>query len=343
MATVHNLMDLISKLPKAELHLHIEGSLEPQMVLDLAARNRITLPYASADQLAGLYDFADLQSFLDLYYQATAVLQTEQDFFDLTWAYLQTCQIERIVHTEIFFDPQSHTCRGVPFQVVLDGIDGALQRAETELGITSRLIMCFLRHLPPEAALETWRSATPYLDRIAGVGLDSSERDFPPGLFTEVFGLARAEGLKTVAHAGEEGPPAYIREAMDSLRVSRIDHGVRITEDPALMKEVARRQIPLTVCPLSNIRLCVYDTMADHPILELLDSGLLVTVNSDDPAYFGGYVNNNYRALVDGLGPSREQIVQLAKNSFTASFLDQSEKTRWIAEIDAITDTFAAT
>ncbi len=331
----NSLEQLIERLPKAELHLHIEGTLEPEMVLRLAKRNRIDLPYATTEELTRLYNFKDLQSFLDLYYQATAVLQTEEDFYDLTWAYLKQCHAENIVHTEIFFDPQSHTSRGISFAVVMNGIHRALLRAESELAISSRLIMCFLRHLPAADALETWRSAEPYLDWIHGVGLDSSERDFPPRLFTDVFALARDSGLKTVAHAGEEGPPAYIREALELLQVSRIDHGVRITEDPVLLAEVAARQIPLTVCPLSNTRLCVYAAMEDHPILSLLEQGLLVTVNSDDPAYFGGYVKSNFCAVAEALTPSREQIIQLAKNSFSASFLDQHSKYSWIEKINA--------
>ena len=334
----NRLEQLIERLPKAELHLHIEGTLEPQMVLRLARKNRVDLPYATIEELTKLYNFKDLQSFLDLYYQAIAVLQTEQDFYDLTWAYLKQCQAENVVHTEIFFDPQSHTSRGIPFAVVMEGIRSALFQAESELAISSRLIMCFLRHLPAEDALDTWRTAEPYLDWIHGVGLDSSERDFPPQLFADVFALARDSGLKTVAHAGEEGPPAYIREALELLQVSRIDHGVRITEDPALLAEVAARQIPLTVCPLSNTRLCVYAAMEDHPILSLLEHGLLVTVNSDDPAYFGGYVNSNFRAVTEALAPSREQIIQLAKNSFSASFLDQLSKDRWIENINACPD-----
>ncbi len=331
----HPLKQLIDRLPKAELHLHIEGTLEPEMVLRMAKRNRIDLPYATTEELTGLYDFKDLQSFLDLYYQATAVLQTEEDFYDLTWAYLQQCHAENVVHTEIFFDPQSHTSRGISFAVVVKGIHSALLRAESELAISSRLIMCFLRHLPAADALETWRAAEPYLDCIHAVGLDSSERDFPPRLFTEVFALARKSGLKTVAHAGEEGPPAYIQEALELLQVSRIDHGVRITEDPSLLAEVAARQIPLTVCPLSNTRLCVYAAMEDHPIVSLLDQGLLVTINSDDPAYFGGYVNSNFYAVAEALTPSREHIIRLAKNSISASFLDESSKSSWIEKIDA--------
>ncbi len=327
---------LIDRLPKAELHLHIEGTLEPEMVLRMARRNRIDLPYATTEELTGLYNFKDLQSFLDLYYQATAVLQTEEDFYDLTWAYLQQCHAENVVHTEIFFDPQSHTSRGISFAVVMKGIHSALLQAESELAISSRLIMCFLRHLPAAEALETWRTAEPYLDWIHGVGLDSSERDFPPRLFTDVFALARSSGLKTVAHAGEEGPPAYIREALELLHVSRIDHGVRITEDPSLLAEVAARQVPLTVCPLSNTRLCVYAAMEDHPIVSLLDQGLLVTINSDDPAYFGGYVNSNFYAVAEALTPSRQQVIRLAKNSFSASFLDEHSKSSWIDKIDAV-------
>jgi len=327
---------LIAALPKAELHLHIEGTLEPPMVLEMARRNQVSLPYQSSTELSRLYDFRNLQSFLDLYYQATAVLQTEQDFYDLSWAYLKRCQADNVVHTEIFFDPQSHTSRGISFATVIDGLQRALLQAEHELGISSRLIMCFLRHLPPEDALATWKEAQPFLDRIHAVGLDSSEHDFPPHLFAEVFALARGAGLKTVAHAGEEGPPAYIREALDLLQVSRIDHGVRISEDPLLLAEVAARKIPLTVCPLSNVRLCVFASMKNHPLLSLLEQGLLVTVNSDDPAYFGGYVNDNFLAVTESLAPSREQVVQLARNSFAASFLDQGMKNSWLKKIDAI-------
>lgn len=325
---------MIESLPKAELHLHIEGTLEPGMVFDLARRNRIDLPWRTSEELRALYDFKDLQSFLDLYYRATDVLRTEEDFFDLTMAYLRQCKADNVVHTEIFFDPQSHTSRGIPFSVVIDGIHRALAEAEHSLGISSRLILCFLRHLPPADALETWKQAEPHLDRLHGVGLDSSERDFPPELFVDVFARARDAGLKTVAHAGEEGPPDYIRQALDLLKVSRIDHGVRITEDVELMEVVAKRQVPLTVCPLSNLRLCVYPSMQQHPILKLLDAGLLVTVNSDDPAYFGGYVNNNFRAVQDSLSPTPSQLIQLAKNGFRASFLDEATKAEWIRKVD---------
>ncbi len=323
------LIDLAKRLPKAELHLHIEGTLEPDMVMQLARRNRIELPFKSTEELKARYNFNNLQSFLDLYYLATDVLQTEQDFYDLTWAYLEQCKAENIVHTEIFFDPQSHTSRGVPFKVVVDGIHVALSDAKSKLDISSRLIMCFLRHLPADDALSTWKEAETMLDRIDGVGLDSAERDFPPEIFTDVFRLAREAGLKTVAHAGEEGPPEYIRQAVDLLQVSRIDHGIRITEDSALLAEIARRQIPLTVCPLSNTRLCVYASMREHPLLELLDQGLLVTVNSDDPAYFGGYLNQNFVAIIEALRPNRQQLVQLIKNGFVASFLDEASKLRY--------------
>lgn len=332
---LNRLEALIAGLPKAELHLHIEGTLEARMVLRLARKNRVDLPFSSDEELLKLYKFKDLRSFLDLYYQVTAVLQTEQDFHDLTWAYLQRCKAENVVHTEIFFDPQSHTSREIPFAVVIEGIHTALAQAESELGISSRLIMCFLRHLPEQDALATWETAEPYLDWIDAVGLDSAERDFPPRMFTDVFARARDAGLKTVAHAGEEGPPAYIREALELLQVSRIDHGVRITEDPALIADVAARQIPLTVCPLSNTRLCVYAAMQDHPLLSLLEQGLLVTVNSDDPAYFGGYVNANYEAVIAALSPSREQIIQLVRNSFIASFLDQGSKDYWLEKTDS--------
>ena len=329
MANPAELIDLAKRLPKAELHLHIEGTLEPDMVMQLAQRNRIELPFKSTEELKARYNFDNLQSFLDLYYLATDVLQTEQDFYDLTWAYLEQCKTENIVHTEIFFDPQSHTSRGVPFKVVVDGIHAALSDAKSKLDISSRLIMCFLRHLPADDALATWKEAESMLDRIDGVGLDSAERDFPPEIFTDVFRLAREAGLKTVAHAGEEGPPEYIRQAVDLLQVSRIDHGVRITEDSALLAEIARRQIPLTVCPLSNTRLCVYASMREHPLLELLDQGLLVTVNSDDPAYFGGYLNQNFVAIIEALRPNRQQLLQLIKNGFVASFLDEASKLRY--------------
>ncbi|WP_317933421.1 adenosine deaminase [Halioxenophilus sp. WMMB6] len=331
-----DLSDLIAQLPKTELHIHIEGSLEPAMVMALAARNGVTLPYQSADELAALYDFDNLQSFLDLYYQATDVLQTEQDFFDLTWAYLERCAADRVVHTEIFFDPQSHTSRGVSFGSVIGGITAALAKGESELGISNQLIMCFLRHLPEEDALATWAMAQPYLAQIAGVGLDSSEHGFPPELFQRVFAKAKAAGLKCVAHAGEEGPAEYIEQALDLLHVDRIDHGVRITESEALMTRAVDDNMALTVCPLSNVRLCVYPNMADHPLLALLDRGLRVMINSDDPAYFGGYLNRNYAAVAEALQPTAAQLIQLVKNSFLASFLPAEQQQHWLAEVDRI-------
>jgi len=333
---VNDLQALIQRLPKTELHLHIEGSLEPDMVFALAKRNGIDLPYASEAALAELYDFDSLQSFLDLYYQATDVLRTQADFHDLTWAYLQRCAADNVVHVEIFFDPQSHTERGIDFGEVIQGISSALVKGQNELHISSQLIMCFLRHLPEAAALATWQQAQPWLHLISGVGLDSSEKGFPPELFQRVFAKAKAAGLKCVAHAGEEGPAEYIVQALDLLNIDRIDHGVRITESDALMARVAAAEIALTVCPLSNVRLCVYDAMSQHPLLELLDAGLRVMINSDDPAYFGGYLNANYLAVIEALQPTQAQVVQLVKNSFMASFLPETEQLRWLQEIDQL-------
>ena len=331
-----NNAELINRLPKTELHLHIEGSLEPEMVMQMAKRNGIELPHKSAEAMKALYNFTDLQSFLDLYYQATDVLRTEQDFYDLTWAYLENAKADNVVHVEIFFDPQSHTPRGVAFADVIGGINRALQDGKEKLQISSQVIMCFLRHLPEASALEVWEEAQPFLNFIHGVGLDSSEKDFPPALFASVFAKARAAGLKCVAHAGEEGPPAYIGQALEVLKVDRIDHGVRITESDALMDRVAEQSMALTVCPLSNVRLCVYEQMSDHPLLTLLDRGLRVMINSDDPAYFGGYVNENYHAVDAALNPSAEQIISLVKNSFLASFLPDDEKQRWLTEVDRV-------
>lgn len=335
-STTENLKALVRKLPKTELHLHIEGSLEPEMVIALAKRNGVTLPYASSQELAELYDFENLQSFLDLYYQATEVLQTEQDFFDLTWAYLQQCAVENIVHVEIFFDPQSHTERNVTFGDVIQGIHKALSQAQRELGITSQLIMCFLRHLPEASAIQTWQEAQPWLHLLDGVGLDSSEQGFPPELFQTVFALAREAGLKCVAHAGEEGPPEYIQQALDLLQVDRIDHGVRITESEALIQRVIDEDMALTVCPLSNVRLCVYPDLTAHPLLALLNRGVRVMVNSDDPAYFGGYLTANYDAVIDALQPSAEQVIALVKNSFYASFMPPEDKQARLLEIDEL-------
>lgn len=310
--------DWLNRLPKAELHMHLEGSLEPELLFTLARRNAIDLPWAGVEQLRDAYAFNNLQEFLDLYYQGADVLRTEQDFYDLTWAYLLKCQAQNVVHTEPFYDPQTHTERGIPFEVALNGISQALQDGREQLGISSGLILSFLRHLPEEEALKTLKQAMPYRDAFFAVGLDSSEMGHPPSNFQRVFEQARGEGFAAVAHAGEEGPPEYIWEALDLLKVSRIDHGVRATEDPKLIDRLIEEQIPLTVCPLSNTKLCVFDDMAEHPILELLERGVKVTVNSDDPAYFGGYVTENFMALHDSLGMTREQAQRLAQNSLDA-------------------------
>jgi len=327
--------DFIAGLPKAELHLHIEGSLEPEMMFALAARNGIALPYPDVEALRAAYRFTRLQDFLDLYYQGMSVLRTEQDFYDLTFAYLRRAAQDNVRHAEIFFDPQGHTERGIAFDTVLNGIDRALQDGRRAFGMTSALILCFLRHLSAEAAMQTLEQALPHRARIAGVGLDSSEQGNPPVKFKDVFDRARAEGFLPVAHAGEEGPPAYIWSALDDLQVLRIDHGVRALEDPDLMAELARRRIPLTVCPLSNVRLRVFEDMTAHPLKMMIDRGLVVTVNSDDPAYFGGYVNDNYYAVRQALALSDEELAMIARNSFGAAFLDDATKESYIAEVDA--------
>ncbi|MBD2232110.1 adenosine deaminase [Phormidium tenue FACHB-1052] len=320
-------------LPKAELHIHIEGSLEPEMMVALAQRNGITLPYESVEAVRAAYQFENLQSFLNLYYAGAQVLQSEQDFYDLTWAYLQKCAAQGVRHTEIFFDPQTHCDRGIPFEVVHSGITQALLDARVQLGVSSALILCFLRHLSAEAAMATLEQALPYRGSIIAVGLDFSELGHPPSKFQAVFDRARAEGFLTVAHAGEEGPPEYIWEAIHLLKVSRIDHGVRCVEDPALVNYLAEHQIPLTVCPLSNIKLCVFDEMAQHNLKQLLDLGLCVTVNSDDPAYFGGYLAENFEAAELALGLTSEHLIQLAKNSFKASFLPPAEQQSYLQEL----------
>ncbi|MBP8126347.1 adenosine deaminase [Pseudaeromonas pectinilytica] len=316
----------VAGLPKIELHVHIEGTLEPELLFALAERNHIELPYPDVDSLRSAYQFTNLQSFLDLYYQGAAVLQTQADFFDLTWAYLLRCQQDNVVHTEIFFDPQTHTQRGISFETVILGIQSALEQGERELGITSRLILCFLRHLSEESAFATLEQALPFKALIHGIGLDSSELGNPPEKFARVFARAKTEGWRLVAHAGEEGPASYIWDALDLLHVDRVDHGVRAMDDPLLLARLAAERMPLTVCPLSNTRLCVYATMAEHTILDLLDKGLCVTVNSDDPAYFGGYMGANYQALVDHLQASKEQLRQLALNSVEASWLGDKQK-----------------
>lgn len=312
--------DFIAALPKAELHLHIEGTLEPELMFALAARNGITLPYASVDELRRAYDFTDLQSFLDLYYQGAGALQTHQDFQDMAAAYFQRVASQNVRHAEIFFDPQTHTHRGIAFETVIRGIRDAQLAAERDLGVTSRLILCFLRHLDERDALQTLDEAMPFRDWIVAVGLDSSEQGHPPRKFERVFAKARAAGLLAVAHAGEEGPPEYIWEALDILKVRRIDHGVRCLEDAALVDRLVREQIPLTVCPLSNVKLRVVDTIRDHPLRTMLARGLKVTINSDDPAYFGGYVQENYIAVAEGLGMTGEELERVARNAFEAKF-----------------------
>ena len=324
----------IRDLPKAELHLHIEGTLEPELMFELAKRNRVKLPFESVLEVKQAYNFYNLQSFLDLYYQGTQVLQQERDFYDLTWAYLQKAASQNVRHTEIFFDPQSHTERGIPFNTVHNGIYRALEDARSQFGLSFQLILCFLRHLTSEQAMATLQEALPYKDTIIAVGLDSSERGNPPDKFQAVFDRARAENFLTVAHAGEEGPPEYIWSALKLLHVSRIDHGVRCWEDPDLVEYLIEKQIPLTVCPLSNVKLKVFESMEAHNLKKLLNLGVCVTVNSDDPAYFSGYINENYQAVVDALNLTQSEVLQLANNSFQASFLSPEAKNSLIAELD---------
>ncbi|MGK4579988.1 adenosine deaminase [Kitasatospora sp. HPMI-4] len=322
-------------IPKAELHLHIEGTLEPELAFALAERNGVDLPFADVDGLRAAYRFDDLQSFLDLYYRLMDVLHTAQDFTDLADAYLARARAQGVRHAEIFFDPQAHTARGVAIDTVVTGLAAALERAEERYGITTRLIMCFLRDQPASAALATLESARPHLDRITAVGLDSAEVGNPPSKFTEVYERARELGLRAVAHAGEEGPASYVREALDLLKVERIDHGLRAMEDPELVERLVRERIPLTLCPFSNVRLRCIDSLADHPLRRMLDAGLVATVNSDDPAYFGGYVDHNLTETAAVLGLTEEQVRTLARNSFEASFLDEPTRARYLAEVDA--------
>lgn len=325
----------LRNIPKAELHMHLEGSLEPEFMFELAARNNIEFPFDSVGEVRQAYAFTDLQSFLDIYYKGTCVLVQQQDFYDMTWAYLKKSHTQNVRHAEIFFDPQIHTDRGVAFETVITGIHRALVDAEQKFGMTSRLIMCFLRHLSTSAAFETLEQALPFKHWIVAVGLDSSECGHPPEKFAGVFDRARAAGFLAVAHAGEEGPPEYIWQALDLLKVSRIDHGVRCTEDQKLVERLTEERIPLTVCPLSNVKLRVFDSMADHNLKQLLDLGLCATVNSDDPAYFGGYMNENFLAVQQGQDLSREEICRLAKNSFQASFLSVNEKQTLMDELDS--------
>ncbi|MDH2435886.1 adenosine deaminase [Pokkaliibacter sp. MBI-7] len=326
----------IHALPKVELHLHIEGSLEPELLFALAERNQIPLPYADVESLRAAYQFTNLQSFLDIYYQGANVLIREQDFYDLTWAYLQKCHQQNVVHTEIFFDPQTHTDRGIPFADVIGGISRALADGESKLGITSALILSFLRHLSEEAAFATLEQALPYRDLFVGIGLDSSEKGNPPEKFSRVFARVRELGFKVVAHAGEEGPAEYIWTALKDLQVARIDHGVRCVDDPALVEHLRQTRVPLTVCPLSNTKLCVFSEMSEHNIGKLLDQGLCVTVNSDDPAYFGGYMEENYLAIQSALGLTKPQLVQLARNGIEASFMTEQRKQALMAQVDSL-------
>ena len=334
-ASIEDRAAFIAGLPKAELHLHIEGSLEPELMFELAQRNHVAIPFASVDEVRAAYAFSNLQDFLDIYYQGMGVLQTEQDFHDLTAAYLARAHADAVRHVEIFFDPQGHTERGIAFGTVIAGITRSLDDARARYGMSSKLIMCFLRHLSEADAEKTLDEALPYLDRIDGVGLDSSEVGHPPAKFERVFARAHTLGLKLVAHAGEEGPPAYVHEALDLLKVDRIDHGNRSLEDPALVARLAAEGMTLTVCPLSNLKLCVVGDIADHPLRTMLAAGLHATVNSDDPSYFGGYVNANYRAVADALDLSKDELLTLARNSFSGSFLDDAAKAKHLAAIDA--------
>lgn len=331
------LLKKIAKAPKAELHIHIEGSLEPELIFRLAERNRVTLPYASVQALRDAYAFTDLQSFLDIYYAGASVLQKADDFRDMTAAYVDRARADGVVHAEIFFDPQTHTARGVSMATVLEGIEAALAQAEREHGFSSRLILCFLRHLSEEEALATFEAAQPlferYAHRLIGVGLDSSERGNPPAKFARVFARAKAQGLKCVAHAGEEGPPAYVSEALDILQVDRIDHGVRSLEDPALVRRLAAQGIALTVCPLSNTKLRVFAQMHDHTLKQLLDAGVAVTINSDDPAYFGGYLNENFVAIVESLNLTPQQVYTMLRNSLQASFVPEAQRENWLGQL----------
>ena len=333
--TAQTLPDLLRAMPKAELHIHIEGSLEPELIFALAQRNGVSLPYANVAELRAAYAFTNLQSFLDLYYAGASVLLHEQDFYDMAWAYFERAAADHVVRAELFFDPQTHTARGVPMGVVIEGLHRACQDAQTKLGISADLILCFLRHLSEDEAIETLQAALPWRDRFIGVGLDSSEVGHPPEKFARVFAQARALGLHVVAHAGEEGPPAYIWSALDVLQVERIDHGVQAIHDHALMQRLAKSRMPLTVCPLSNLKLCVFGRLEDHNLKQMLDAGICVTINSDDPAYFGGYLNENYLQTFAALGLNAQHAHTLAANSLQASFASDADKARWLRELDA--------
>jgi adenosine deaminase len=328
--------DLITQLPKTELHVHIEGTLEPELMFRLAARNGQMMPFEDVDQIRAAYRFTDLQSFLDIYYHGAEVLRTPDDFYDLMSAYLDRAAADGVRHAEIFFDPQTHTARGVGFEVFMRGFRDAISDGRRRVGISAGLILCFLRHLSGDEALATIEEAEPFLEGVIGVGLDSSERDRPPELFEKAFGRARELGLRAVAHAGEEGPPEYVWAALDVLGAERIDHGVRSLEDPALVARLAREHVPLTVCPLSNVALKVVDDMSDHPLPAMIEAGLVVCINSDDPAYFGGYVGDNYRAVHQSLGLEERALVDLARNSVTASFLDSGRKQALLDELEGV-------
>lgn len=323
----------IKHLPKVELHLHIEGTLEPELMFQLAKRNNVSIPFDNPDQVRDAYQFHNLQSFLDIYYQGANVLIHEQDFYDLTWAYLLKCQQDNVVHTEIFFDPQTHTERGIAFEVIIGGITQALNQAAQELGISSQLIMCFLRHLDEDSAFETLKQALPYKDKIIAVGLDSSEQGNPPEKFKHVFQEAINQGFLTVAHAGEEGPAQNISDALSLLGITRIDHGVRCVEDEELMEQLIAKRTPLTVCPLSNTKLKVFETMQEHNIIELLRKGLCVTINSDDPAYFGGYMNDNFLAVANAHPVTKNELAQFSINAIEASFISPHAKEDLIAQV----------
>ncbi|ENS4970683.1 adenosine deaminase [Vibrio fluvialis] len=333
--------EFIQQLPKVELHLHIEGSLEPELMFDLAQRNQIAIPFSSPDEVRAAYQFSNLQSFLDIYYQGANVLIHEQDFFDLTWAYLLRCQQDNVMHTEIFFDPQTHTARGIAFETVINGITQALEKGQQELGISSQLIMCFLRHLSEADAMLTLQQALPYKDKIVGVGLDSSEQGHPPEKFQQVFRQAREAGFIAVAHAGEEGPALNIRNAIDLLGVQRVDHGVRCVEDAALVQELKQTRMPLTVCPLSNLKLKVFTEMEQHNIVDLLRQGLCVTINSDDPAYFGGYMTDNFMAVADAHPMSHQELAQFTLNAIEASLISDAEKAHMNAKVHEVLARFA--
>lgn len=335
------LPDLIKAIPKAELHMHIEGSLEPELIFALAQRNGVSIPYASVEELRKAYAFTNLQSFLDIYYAGASVLIQEQDFYDMAWAYLERAKADNVVHTEMFFDPQTHTARGIPVRTVIDGLHRACVEAKQKLGVSASLIMCFLRHLSEQEAFATLEEALPHRDKFIGVGLDSSEVGHPPEKFARVFARCRELGLRLVAHAGEEGPPAYVWSALDVLKVERVDHGVQSAKDPALMQRLAQERVPLTVCPLSNLKLCVFTDLKQHNIKALLDAGLVATINSDDPAYFGGYMNENWLQTFAATGLDARHAWQLAANCFEASFIGERSKKDYMEQLKAAFARFA--